>query len=130
MNSVSQTALSSPAPTAPERTRQAATVAPLVDVYENKNELLLVADVPGATAEGVRVHLEKGQISIEARRAVDPQGTALQTEYRPRDYYRAFSVPDGIDGSKIEATLTAGVLRVRLPKSESVKPRRIEVKAG
>jgi len=41
-----------------------------------------------------------------------------------------FSVPQGIDASKIDAQLTAGVLRLRLPKSESLKPRRIEVKQG
>jgi HSP20 family molecular chaperone IbpA len=42
----------------------------------------------------------------------------------------SFSVPQGIDASKIDAQLSAGVLRLRLPKSDAVKPRRIEVKAG
>ena len=111
------------------------TVAPYVDVFENANEILLWADVPGATREGIDVHVEKGQLTLAARRppaAVDggPRLTPLETEHRAHDYYRVFAVPSGIDATRIEAELTAGVLKVRLPKSEALKPRRIEVKAG
>lgn len=106
------------------------TVAPPVDVYENGDELLLVADVPGATPDGIDVRLEKGQLTIEAKRSEDTQRTPVSTEYRPRDYLRIFSVPQGIDASKIDAQLAAGVLRLRLPKSEALKPRRIEVRRG
>ena len=101
----------------PERVKQRAAVAPLVDVYENKNELLLVADVPGATKDGINVNLEKGLLTIEAKRSDEV------------DYFRAFSVPEGIDTSKIDAELKAGVLRLRLPKSDAVKARRIEIRA-
>jgi HSP20 family protein len=114
----------------PERVKQRMTVAPLVDVYENQDELLIVADVPGANKEGVNVHLDKGQLTIEARRPDDSTGTPVAAEHRPADYFRIFAVPPGIDASKIDAKLQAGVLRLRLPKSESVKPRRIEVKSG
>jgi HSP20 family molecular chaperone IbpA len=106
------------------------TVAPPVDVYENADELLVVADVPGSSHDGVDIQLEKGQLTILARREDEAPGSAIASEYRSRDYYRAFTVPQGIDASKIDAQLTSGVLRVRLPKSESVKPRRIEVKQG
>jgi HSP20 family molecular chaperone IbpA len=101
-----------------------------VDVYENADELLVVADVPGASPDGIDVQLQKGQLAILARRGGETTGTPLATEYRSRDYFRVFSVPHGIDASKIDAQLTAGVLRLRLPKSESLKPRRIEVKQG
>ena len=106
------------------------TVAPPVDVYENGDELLLVADVPGATPDGIDVRLEKGQLTIEAKRTEDTPRTPVSTEVRPRDYLRVFSVPQGIDASKIDAQLAAGVLRLRLPKSEALKPRRIEVRRG
>lgn len=106
------------------------TVAPPVDVYENGDELLVVADVPGANHDGIEVQLEKGQLTILARRGGETTGTPVATEYRSQDYFRVFSVPQGIDASKIDAQLTAGVLRLRLPKSESLKPRRIEVKRG
>jgi HSP20 family protein len=117
--------------TAPERVQQRRAVAPLVDVYENKDELYLFADMPGVTLDSVRVHIEKGQLTIEAsRRAEEPAGAVLASEWRPADYYRVFAVSEEIDAAKIDAKLTGGVLRVRLPKSEAVRPRRIEVKAG
>jgi HSP20 family protein len=106
------------------------TIAPTVDVYENADELLVVADVPGASHDGIDVQLEKGQLTIFARRGGENTGTPVATEYRSRDYFRVFSVPQGIDASKIDAQLNAGVLSLRLPKSESLKPRRIEVKQG
>ena len=102
----------------------------MVDVYENPDELLLLVDVPGATSDGVDVQLDKGQLTIQAKRREDVSGALVAAEYRPSDYLRIFSVPQGIDPSKIDAQLTGGVLRLRLPKSESVKPRRIEVKQG
>ena len=114
----------------PERVRQRATVAPLVDVYENQDELLLVADMPGTTTDGISVHLDKGLLHIEGKRDSESTGSLLLAEHRPCDYFRAFSVPQGIDANKIDAQFNAGVLRLRLPKSDAVKPRRIEVKAG
>ncbi len=116
--------------TAPERVQQRASVSPRVDVYENANELLVLADVPGATKDTIAVHIDKGQLTLEARREPVAHGSALETEYRALDYHRVFAVPQGIDASKIEAVLTAGVLRVRLPKSEALKPRTIEIKAS
>jgi HSP20 family protein len=114
----------------PERVKQRFTVAPRVDVYENANELLLVADVPGATKESVSIQLEKGQLTIEASRADEVPGSPLIEEYRPADHARVFAVPQGIDAAKIEAHLSGGVLRLRLPKSDALKPRRIEVRSN
>jgi HSP20 family protein len=123
------TAVSSPIPSTPStpRTEQAPrrspSVAPQVDVFENADEILLWADVPGATREGIELHIEKGQLTVVARRAAD--GEALAYDYR-----RVFAVPSTIDATKIEASLDSGVLKVKLPKSEALKPRRIEVKAS
>jgi HSP20 family protein len=111
------------------------TIAPLVDVYENENEMLLWADVPGAKVDGFDVHVEKGELTLSARRTAEPDptsttATALETEQGTYDYYRVFAVPTGIDASKIEAELRGGVLKIRLPKAEARKARKIEVKAG
>lgn len=113
-----------------ETVQQREAIAPLVDVYENSDELLLLVDVPGATNDGIDVQLDKGQLTILAKRREEPPGSLLAAEYRACDYSRVFSVPQGIDPSKIDAQLSGGVLRLRLPKSDSVKPRRIEVKQG
>lgn len=115
---------------APERVQQRVTITPRVDVYENANELLLLADVPGVNKEGISIQLEKGQLTIEASRAEEKTGSPLVAEYRTIDYARVFAIPQGIDASKIDAQLSGGVLRLRLPKSEALKPRRIEVRAN
>src|SRR4051812_25904379 len=78
------------------------TVAPPVDVYENGDELLVVADVPGASHDGIDVQLEKGQLTILAKRVGETTGAPVTTEYRSQDYFRVFSVPQGIDASKID----------------------------
>jgi len=113
-----------------ETVQQREAVAPAVDVYENSDELLLLVDVPGATNEGIDVQLDKGQLTISAKRSEDASGSLVAGEYRPSDYHRVFSVPQGIDATKIDAQLGGGVLRLKLPKADSVKPRRIEVKQG
>jgi HSP20 family molecular chaperone IbpA len=125
-----QTALTNRSNTRIEAVQQREVVAPAVDVYENSDELLLLVDVPGATNEGIDVQLDKGQLTILAKRSEDAPGALLTGEYRTCDYLRVFSVPQGIDPAKIDAQLGGGVLRLRLPKADSVKPRRIEVKQG
>ncbi len=105
------------------------TIAPRVDVYENEEELLLLVDVPGAIKEGVSVQFAKGELSIEAKRAPE-SAKLLFGEMEPVDYYRVFAAPRGVDPQRIEAELSNGVLRVRLPKSDATKARRIEVKTS
>jgi HSP20 family molecular chaperone IbpA len=122
--------LSARTPDAPERVKQRASTSPRVDVFENANELLVYADVPGVAKDALTIHVEKGQLTLEARRDPGERGSAILTEYRPVDYYRLFTVPQGIDATKIEAELSAGVLRLKLPKSEALKPRKVEIKAS
>jgi HSP20 family molecular chaperone IbpA len=104
--------------------------APRVDVFEGKDEVLLVADMAGVGEESLRVNLDDEQLTIEGRPDEEGTGTALQREFRLFDYRRSFLIPSGIDRSKISAELKEGVLWLRLPKSDALKPRRIEIKAG
>jgi HSP20 family molecular chaperone IbpA len=107
-----------------------ATVVPTCDVYENNDEILVVVDLPGVAKEAVKVHLDKGVLSLEARRELQPrEGTSLGAEYRDCDFRRQFAIPGGIDPAKINAELKSGVLHLRLPKSEALKPRQIAVRA-
>lgn len=105
-------------------------VAPPVDVYENREEFLLVADMPGIDKDALRIHLDKGQLTLEATRPETASGKLLAAEIRYTHYRRAFSVPQGIDVDKVSADLQAGVLRVHLPKSAAVKPRQIQVRSA
>ncbi|HEU4412866.1 MAG TPA: Hsp20/alpha crystallin family protein [Polyangiaceae bacterium] len=115
-------------PRAPAPRRRA--VAPAVDVFENKDEYLILADVPGAARDRVNVHFEHGRLTLEAPREFTAPGPVLASEYAPADYHRSFALPQGVDAARIEAELVAGVLRIRLPKSDAVRPRRIAIKGG
>jgi HSP20 family protein len=95
-------------------------VLPLVDVYENADEILLVADLPGVAEGDVGIHLDKSELRLEARRADAPD-----LEYR-----RAFVLPGAVDPEKVDAELVHGVLSVHLRKRDSSKPRHIAVRTG
>jgi len=105
-------------------------VAPPVDIYENRDEILVLADVPGAHSDGVTVRLEKNELYLHARRDDVETGSPAPRGTRSADYSRTFIVPRGIDAEKITAQLNGGVLRIHLPKSDAVKPRKIEVRAS
>jgi HSP20 family protein len=113
-----------------EGIQQRPAVAPAVDVFENKDELLIVADMPGVVREHVNLHLEKGKLTLDARRDEAAEGNLLAAEFRAVDYRRTFLVPQGIDAEKISAELVHGVLRVHLPKAAALRPRQIKVTAA
>lgn len=106
---------------------QLPTVKPPVDIYENNDEILLLADFPGVETNSVEVRLEAGQLDIEGKQ-VPPKE---QAEQLPALLFaRSFRVPETIDSAAVSAELKNGVLRVHLRKSEKAKPKRISVKAG
>ncbi|AKT37305.1 Hsp20/alpha crystallin family protein [Chondromyces crocatus] len=113
-----------------ETIQQRPAVAPRVDIYENADELLVLADLPGVLQDGLSVHLEKGELTIEGRR-VDAARVAPGNDVAGLwDYRRTFLVPRGIDSAKISADLKEGVLSIHLPKAEAVKPRQIPIKVN
>lgn len=107
------------------------TLVPACDVYENKDEILVIADLPGIEADALQINLEKGELVLEAHRdGAAKEGAFLGAEWGSCDFRRRFSIPRGIDASKISAALKDGVLHLHLPKSEVLKPRQIAVSAG
>lgn len=112
-----------------ERTRPGRCYRPNVDILERADELLVLADVPGASRDSINVKFEDGTLEIHAvvpARQDEGQDYLLQ-EYGVGDYYRTFQVSEAIDVEKISAAYANGVLTLRLPKAEAVKPRRIAV---
>ena len=116
-------------PAAPEKFENRPEVAPAVDIYENDDEVLLVADLPGVEKDSLNIHFQKGELTIGGRRP-EPQATPLLNEFRVADYRRSFVVPQGIDADAISAELNQGLLRVHLPKQASMKPKQIQVKGA
>ena len=113
----------------PENTYQA-TFVPRFDIWETDDELLLYGDMPGVAADQLDIRFENRELTIHGR--VTPRQPGIQylhSEYGVGDYHRTFTVGEAIDTEKISAEMQGGVLTVHLPKSEKVKPRRIEVKA-
>lgn len=107
------------------------TLTPACDVYENQDELLVIADVPGIEADALQIHLDKGELTLEARREHSAQeGAFLGAEWTSCDFRRRFALPGGVDAGKISAELKDGVMYLHLPKSETLKPRKIAVRAG
>ena len=115
-----------------ERTRARRVFLPRADIYETENTIVLLADIPGANENTVNITLEKNVLTIDAY--IDPvrsNGYDLAyAEYEESDYRRVFHLSDEIDRDRIEATVSEGVLRLQLPKSERAMTKRIDVKTA
>lgn len=102
-----------------------------IDIYEVADGLVLEADLPGATDDSVTFQLEDNVLVLHARVASPaPEGArTLHEDYQPFDFQRSFILSDEVERAKISAELKNGVLRLRLPKAERAKTRRIEIKS-
>jgi len=114
--------------TAREPAQRVNYVIPLANILETQDGYLLEAEMPGVSKEGLQVTVENGELSILGRRTpFKTEGRELFRESRRLDYRRVFELDPSIDTEKIEARIEQGVLKMQLPKAESVKPRKIEV---
>lgn len=103
---------------------------PRFDIAETEDELLLYGDLPGVEPNDLDIRFEEHELSIHGKVAPRHAGKQhLRGEYGIGDFHRTFSLAETIDSNGISAELNNGVLTVRLPKSEAVKPKRIEVKS-
>ena len=114
----------------PERSRELPTLAPLVDIYENDEEILLHTDMPGVDKKDITVNIDNGKLALSGVRKIETSSAVQWEEFGNVKYQRTFAVPQTIDVDKVNAELKDGVLRLHLPKSEAAKPRQIEVKAA
>jgi HSP20 family protein len=114
-----------------EGTRPGPVFIPAVDILENTNELIVLADMPGVDSKNVDIDLRESKLTITGR--IDPvekEGeVALYKEFQWGDYFRQFTLSDVIDQGKISAKMENGVLRLILPKVEKMKPQKIQVTA-
>jgi len=104
------------------------TFTPRVDVWETEHEYLFHADMPGVQPGDISLQFENGQLKLNGK--VQPKERSsgkLTSEYAIGNYERQFSINDEVDVSKISADYKNGVLTVKLPKREELKPRKIEI---
>lgn len=108
------------------KTHVRSVVAPPVDILENDNEFLLIADLPGATTRGLSLQVEHGVLTLNAE-GVRSTGAVLLRELAEADYRLSFRLPRGVDANGIRAVLKDGVLTVTAPKAEPARTRKIPV---
>ncbi|SFP29222.1 Hsp20/alpha crystallin family protein [Pseudomonas borbori] len=115
-----------------ESAEELQTLLPRVDVFENKDGILLLADMPGVPKDKLELRVENDTLLIEGEIAPDtPENMeAVYAEVHLSRYRRAFSLSSELDTSRIDAQLRDGVLNLRIPKQAHAQPRKIEVKVA
>ena len=103
-------------------------LVPQVNIFETKDGYVLEAEMPGVNKEGLEITLEGNEITIVGHPHREPvRGEVLFRESPGLGYRRVFELDPAIDTSKVAARMDQGVLTLTLPKSERVKPRKINV---
>lgn len=102
---------------------------PPVDIYEEEDRLVVLADLPGVRKEGLSVQVEQGILTIEGRITHETPGSLVQREFALIPFFRQFRITEAIDPNRIRASLKHGVLRLDLMKAEKAKPRQIPVES-
>jgi HSP20 family protein len=106
---------------------------PPADLLIDDDGVTVYMDVPGLRAENVQIELENDVLTVSGERPFpyaheDGGGPARRIERGFGRFQRSLRVPGGLNPDAIEASLSDGVLRLRVPKPESLRPRRIEIK--
>ena len=103
--------------------------APALDVLEDKNNLFVVAELPGMRKEDIDISLQEGVLSITGERQAEARKE--EETYRSERFFgrfhRSVTLPKPVSVDKIKASYKDGVLTVTLPKPEETKPRQIQV---
>ena len=106
--------------------------APACDIFEDKEGIRIVAEVPGVKPEDVRLSLENNTLTIRGEKKQVSEDKTEQVHRFERTYgvfERSFGLPTTVDPDKVEAEYNNGLLTVSLPKVERAKPREIQVKS-
>ena len=106
------------------------TWAPAVDIYEDNNNLVLKADLPGVDPKDVDIKVENGTLYLSGERKFEKEVKEENYHRVERSYgafSRSFSLPNSIDAEKVVAEYKDGQLILTLPKREEAKPKTIKV---
>jgi HSP20 family protein len=104
---------------------------PLFDLAEYENESVLSAEMPGVRKEDLKISVDNGYLIISGeRRAYEmPEGSNwIRNEIRTGRFTRSIELPHEVNADNISAELQNGILRITLPKAETIKPREIRIK--
>ena len=102
-----------------------------LDIYEEKDDLVVKTELPGVKHEDLDISLEDGILTVKAEKKQEETSedtTYYTCERHYGKYSRSIKLPFNVESDKISANFENGVLEIRLPKAEEAKPKRIEVK--
>jgi HSP20 family protein len=101
---------------------------PLVDVESNEEGYTIRAEMPGVDKSGLEITVDNGELTIAGHRHTSElTGEPVYREIRNNDFRRVYELDPAIDTAKISARIEQGILTLSLPKTESVRPRKITV---
>ena len=106
--------------------------SPMVDVYEDADRYVLVAELPGLSKDDVQIELKENVLTLKGERKFDERykdQTCHRMERAYGQFVRSFSLPAQVEASKVEAKFKDGVLTVAVPKAAAAKPRLIPIAA-
>lgn len=106
--------------------------APALDVFEDKDNVIVAVELPGMKREEIQVSVHDGVLSVSGERKAETkiEGHVSRRERTLGRFSRAVTLPQPIDAGRVTAKFQDGVLTISLPKQEEAKPRQIEVKAN
>ena len=117
-------------PRAEEKDVLASSWAPSVDIYENENEVVLAAEIPGVDEKDVEIKVEDNNLTLRGERKFEKETKEENYHRIERSYgsfFRSFALPSYIDQDRIEAEHENGVLKIRMPKRSELKPRKVKI---
>lgn len=104
--------------------------SPDVDIFVSQDALLLLVDLPGVEKGAVQIGIdEDNALTITAKNSFREPCDRCVRQYQIGDYYRSFRIGNEFDKERTAGRLENGLLEVRIPRREELKPKRIEVTA-
>jgi HSP20 family protein len=113
-----------------ENAASASDWVPAVDIKEDKNGFIIIADLPGIAPGNIDIHAENGMLTIQGERESTKNEERQGYKRIERSYgnfFRRFTLPDSADTDRISAKGENGVLTITIPKREEIQPRKITV---
>jgi HSP20 family protein len=107
--------------------------APPVDITEEKDRIVITAELPGFKENQIEIQSENGMLTLRGERKFEKESDGRSYHRVERSYgqfVRSFSLPTNVDREKIKADFSDGLLKIELPKREDAKPRTIKITAG
>ncbi|AWN74838.1 Hsp20/alpha crystallin family protein [Legionella anisa] len=109
---------------------ETSTWSPLVDIKEEKDRFVVLADIPGVKKEDIDISLEQHVLTLKGERHFEKSEERNGYTRRERtqgQFYRRFSLPQTADDSKITARYMHGVLEISIPKKEAAAEKKIAI---